>query len=149
MSDTLTDRMGALIAGFGDGSNGAAPTEAQWQHILERDPARPITLINFFRLNVEARYEAGSGLSGSGQEAFDRYASVSIPTMQSVGGKFLLVGPYEGMFAGADEDWDVIAIGAYPGTGALLDLFENADYQACFKHRTAACAVQKVLIADC
>ena len=76
------------------------------------------------------------------------YAEVSMPALHKAGGKFLLVAPVEGMFAGVPEDWDLVAIGSYPNTDALLALFEDGAYQAAFHHRTAACQRQKVLLCS-
>ena len=55
-----------------------------------------------------------------------------MPALERAGGRFLLVGPCEGGFAGADEDWDLIAIGSYPDTESLLALYEDDAYRAAF-----------------
>ncbi len=144
----VEDRVGALLACYGTGQDGASPTEPQWRRIVERDPDRPISLVNLFKLREEARYEPGSGLSGTGQEAFDRYAAVSAPALARAGGAFLMVAPFEGMFAGPSEDWDLVVVGSYPGTSALLALFEDEAYQQAYFHRTAACEAQRVMIAS-
>ncbi|WP_299507703.1 DUF1330 domain-containing protein [uncultured Roseobacter sp.] len=135
-----------LVGWYGDGSNGAVPRPEQWARILHRAPDQAITLINFFKFREVADYEEG-GAHVSGSEAFDAYAAVSIPTMKRVGGAFLLVAPFEASLIGEDEDWDLVAIGAYPNRQAFLDLYQDAAYRAAFTHRTAACALQKVLIA--
>ncbi|MEQ8815109.1 MAG: DUF1330 domain-containing protein [Thalassobaculum sp.] len=136
---------------YGDGRDGTCPTSDQWRGVLERSPASPITLINFFKLRPVADYpdnsaEASNGLSG--QAAFDRYAEVSVPAMQRAGGRFLLVGPFEGSFLGTPEDWDLVAVGSYPNTRAFLALYTDPDYRAAFRHRTAACARQKVMVCS-
>lgn len=134
---------------YGDGQDGACPTSDQWRRILERPADKPITLINFFKLRESARYPVGAQPDEgeiSGQDAFGRYSAVSMPTMQRVGGRFLLVGPFEGMFQGEDEDWDLVAIGSYPDLQAFLGLYTDPDYRAVFHHRTAACARQKVIV---
>ena len=146
-SDTKK-RIDALIAQYGTGRDASSPTRAQWERVFARNPEQPITLINFFKLRETALYGSENDLGGSGQEAFDRYAAVSIPSMEAAGGKFLMVAPFEGTFAGDDRDWDLIAIGSYPDVHALLRLYENPEYQKVFFHRTAACAAQEVLIAS-
>ncbi len=135
---------------YGNGSDGSCPTNQQWQRILNLPADAPVTLINFFKLNEVADYPAGvAGMETdvSGQDAFNRYASVSIPTMDKVGGRFLHVGPFAGQFIGNEEDWDIIAIGSYPNRQALLDLYSDEGYRNVFVHRSAACARQKVLMA--
>jgi uncharacterized protein (DUF1330 family) len=135
---------------YGDGANGAAPTKEQWDRVLALPPGDPITLINFFKLNERAVYLKGSENAAKeirGEEAFNSYAEVSIPTMQGAGGEFLHVGPSAGNFLGSDEEWDVIAIGRYPNLRALISLYADENYRGVFHHRVAACARQKVLIA--
>ena len=74
-----------------------------------------------------------------------------MPTMERVGGRFLHVGPFEGLFLGGGdvaEDWDLVAIGSYPDIAALLALYSDPGYRAAFPHRTAACARQKVVVCS-
>ena len=146
--DDIDSRIDRLLEGFGQGAAGTSPSAAEWRAVLEREPERPITLINFFKLRQAALYPPRSEFGGTGQEAFDRYAAVSVPSMQSTGGRFLFVGPVEGGFMGAQSDWDIAAIGSYPNTAALLNLFEIDAYRACYIHRTAACERQQVTICD-
>jgi len=131
---------------YGSGTDGSCPTAHQWSQILGRPEDRPVTLINFFKLREKADYPEGSG-NASGQDAFESYAAVSIPAMQRAGGRFLHVGPFQGMFLGENEDWDVVAIGAYPNLGALTALYSDESYRNAFHHRTAACERQKVLVS--
>jgi len=138
-----------LCEWYGDGSDGSCPTVAQWRRILAQPFDKPITLVNFFKLRANARYEEDgieTDAPGSGNDAFGRYAAVSIPTMEKIGGSFLHVGPFVGAFLGAEEDWDIIAIGAYPNLDSFLGLYTDAEYRNAFAHRTAACERQKVLI---
>lgn len=142
--DTL---IAQLLAWYGDGSDGAAPTKQQWAHVLSRPKERPITLVNFFKMRDEAIYPASSSYHqnpGTGEEAFARYAEVSIPTLAKIGGKFLSLGPFEKKFIGTEEDWDVTAIAHYPNSSALIALYEDQNYRQAFNHRTAACAKQQV-----
>ncbi len=146
--ENIEDRLNNLLNAYGDGKSGASPTKAQWSHILQRPVDQPVTLVNFFKFSVQAIYGDPQMQPCSGRDAFDCYASVSMPAMQKAGGRFLLVAPFEVMFAGDDEDWDLIAIGSYPDTSALLRLFEDKAYQAIFHHRMAACAMQKVVLCN-
>lgn len=131
---------------YGSGSDGSSPTEAQWQRLLEKAPETPVTLINFFKLRDKAVYPDGTQ-DVSGQDAFASYAAVSLPAMERAGGRFLHVGPFKGMFLGSEEDWDLVAVGAYPNLEALVALYADELYRGAFHHRTAACARQKVLIS--
>ncbi len=109
-----------------------------------------MTLINFFKLRAEADYSSDPPAPeqpGSGLDALLRYAAVSAPTLEAVGGSFLLNAGYAGTLIGDDEDWDLVAVGTYPNRRALLALFENDAYRAAFRHRVAAVDKQKVLVA--
>ncbi|MEO1161730.1 MAG: DUF1330 domain-containing protein [Pseudomonadota bacterium] len=135
---------------YGNGSDGSSPTLQQWERIFGLPDDTAVTLVNFFKLNSDAVYPSdftGMVTDVSGQEAFGRYASVSIPTLEKVGGHFLHVGPFAGQFIGEEEEWDVIAIGKYPHRQSLIDLYSDEGYRDVFVHRTAACARQKVLMA--
>jgi uncharacterized protein (DUF1330 family) len=138
-----------FIECYGDGSHGTCPTLTQWDNVLSRPKDAPLILINLFQLREIALYENDEyGKNFTGEEAFHRYASVSIPAMEKVGGKFLHVGSFGGMFLGGEEIWDVIAIGSYPNLDSFIALYSDKDYLDAFHHRTAACQQQKVLIAN-
>jgi uncharacterized protein (DUF1330 family) len=144
----IGQRVDRLVTWYGDGTDGSSPTVAQWRHVLERSGDRPLTLVNFFKMRDRAVYPDSEAPdeAGSGQDAFNRYAAVSMPTLQKVGGRFLLTAPAERMLVGADEDWDMVVVASYPDSAALLALFEDPAYRDCFVHRTAACARQKVVV---
>lgn len=146
---TIDDRLAALVAGYGNGADGSAPTPAQWRRLLDHPAGAPITLINLFKLRSMARYPADhllAGSPGTGQEALARYTEVSVPTVDQVGARFLLLGPAAGTFLGAEEDWDLIAVGTYPNAEAALALYEDDGYRRAFAHRAAACERQRVLL---
>lgn len=134
-----------FVTWYGPGTDGTSPTESQWTQILSRANNKPVTLINFFKLNAAAKYADGT-TGQTGQEAFASYAAASMPAMERAGGRFLYVGPFQGMFLGQDEDWDLVAIGAYPDLTALVALYSDSAYREAFHHRTAACLRQKVLV---
>ena len=136
-------RLQDLLSAYGDGRDGSAPTHAQWQAILSRDPDAPVTLINFFKFRAEA---TGTDAGVSGLEAFGRYAAVSAGAVTQAGAALVKAGAVDGMFAGDDEAWDMAVVGSYPNLASLLALLDNPAYQACYSHRRNACERQKVLI---
>lgn len=149
MSDSkkIATQVEQLLEWYGDGRNGSSPTAAQWRHLLSRPTDAPPTLINFFKLHDCARYPDGMAEAAcSGEEAFQRYAAISMPTLEKVGGKFLLLASFDSDFIGDQEDWDVVAVGSYPTLDAVLALFEDPGYRQAYHHRTAACARQKVMV---
>lgn len=140
-------RVKQLMSHYGKGTDGSSPTLKQWRMLLALPPSGPVSLINFFKMRKRAQYPRGSEATPcSGEEAFQRYASVSGGALEQVGGQFLLVSPFKGSFMGQPEDWDLVAIGTYPNTDKVLSLFENAEYQQAYVHRTAACARQAVVV---
>ncbi|GAA6213085.1 hypothetical protein NBRC116602_28260 [Hyphomicrobiales bacterium 4NK60-0047b] len=145
----VNDLAEELIGLYGDGGENEAPCKEQWEKILKLDPEKPFSLVNFFKFRDIAKYhEKNEGVGNvSGEDAFSQYAQISIPTMERVGGSFLMVSPCRGSFLGDEEDWDLIAIGNYPNQKAFLGLFRDEKYQKNFYHRTAACEKQKVFIA--
>jgi len=100
----------------------------------------PITLVNFFKLRTQAG-------QGTGMQEMMSYAAVSGPTLEKVGGRFVLTGPFEGTFMGEDEDWDLVAIASYPNREALIALHEDAAYRQAWAHRVAGVARQRVMMA--
>ncbi|MBL4906965.1 MAG: DUF1330 domain-containing protein [Sneathiella sp.] len=141
-------RANQLLEWYGDGADGSSPTKAQWLHLMERPAEAPVTFVNFFKMRAEAIYADEIESPRSGEEAFAKYADVSVPNLEKVGGKFLLLAPFEANFLGTEEDWDLVVVASYPNGAAALDLYENADYRKAFKHRRAACLNQKVLVCS-
>lgn len=147
--DNQNARIARLIETFGSGEGGAAPTLGQWASLASRAADAPVTLINFFKLREAALYAIGANATPcSGQEAFGRYAAVSAPGLDKVGGKFTLLAPFGASLIGETEDWDFVAVGSYPNLAAVFALFEMPEYQSAFAHRVAACARQKTLICN-
>ena len=141
-------KLESLLSRHGDGASGNSPTREQWARILKRDPRQPLILINFFKFRDMAEYGEADQGDVSGEEAFQRYAEVSMPCMQSAGGEFLAVAPFAGSMLGPNRDWDLVAIGKYPNLSAFLALYENADYITAFAHRSAAVLKQEVCVID-
>ncbi|SDW79653.1 protein of unknown function [Ruegeria halocynthiae] len=142
----LSDRIERILAIWGTDGSGL-PGEDAWKALAKCSDIQPVTLVNFFKMRDFASYPVGLAVGEdgiSGDDAFQRYAAVSMPSLEKVGGRFLLVAPFSTTFIGAAEDWDLVAIGSYPNPDALLSLFELKDYREAYHHRTAACRDQKV-----
>ena len=138
-----------LLELYGDVQSGNAPTRDQWNRVISRDPNASFALVNFFKFKAEAEYRGSSSQSyASGEEAFERYAAVSVPAMSEAGGEVLAVAPFAGSFLGEDEDWDLIAIGKYPNLKSFLSLYQNPKYIEAFGHRTAAVSKQAVFVME-
>ena len=123
------------------------PSLDVWRQLGDIAPTQAVTLVNFFKFRERAAYPSlpdPQSAEISGREAFDRYAAVSMPCLHKAGGRFLLVAPFGATFIGESEEWDLVAVGAYPQPSAILALFEDPDYQQAYVHRVAACARQSV-----
>lgn len=139
-------RVSSILNTWGHASPGL-PSQDTWNAIARLPVDQPVTLINFFKMRAKAEYSsshADAHIGASGQDAFNLYAKVSLPSVEAVGGRFLLVAPFWQTFIGKAEDWDLVAIGTYPDPDALLSLFELDDYRAAYLHRVAACSDQRV-----
>ena len=130
-----------LAAWYGES---AGPTAAQWRRVLSGPEGTPISLINFFKLRPVA---LDADRTTSGMEALMRYAAVSGPTLEKVGGRFLLQGAFESTLMGDDEDWDVVVVASYPDRAALIALNDDEAYRAAWAHRVAAVERQRVVVA--
>jgi uncharacterized protein (DUF1330 family) len=123
------------------------PGAGQWDRVLSIPADRPVTLVNLFAFRERADYGEAHGAAVTGREAFDRYAAVSAPTLDRVGGRFIHFGSHHGNLVGDDETWDLVVVGEYPSLDALLALHEDPVYQRAYSHRVAACARQRVLVS--
>ncbi len=144
----VNETVQTMLDAYGDGSDGTAPTQEQWRRILNRDPDCGFSLINFFKFRETADYGHTSFPEASGNEAFQRYADVSVPSMHRAGGEFLAVAPFAGSLLGSEQDWDLIAIGKYPNLAAFQALYSNPEYIEAFQHRTAAVSRQVVMAME-
>lgn len=146
---SIAARRATLTTRYGDGSDGSAPTLEQWRRLFEGPIDLPVTLINFFKLRSTACYPEGDRSldpATSGGEAMLRYAAVSAPALEKVGGHFLLTAPFEASLMGVEVNWDMVAIGTYPSREALFALFEDEAYSQAYVHRRAAIERQHVLV---
>jgi uncharacterized protein (DUF1330 family) len=123
------------------------PAPDQWASLLSLPVDRPVTLVNLFAFRDVADYGNSAASPETGQDAFNKYAAVSSPTLDGVGGRFVHFGGHHGNLVGDDESWDIVVVGEYPNVDALLALHEDPAYQDAYRHRVAACARQRVLIS--
>lgn len=140
-------RVEAVIEAYGACAEAGMPSRDMWARLGEIAPDQPVTLVNFFKMRDRAAYPAGfseDDTDVNGSTAFNRYAAVSMPTLENVGGRFLVVAPFGGTFIGETEDWDLVAVGTYPRPSAIVSLFEAPEYERAYVHRKAACASQRV-----
>ncbi len=118
------------------------PTAEQLFDLRNADPSAPITMVNLLKFREIAHYE-DVGLSDapalSGREAYRRYADVATQKIHENGGTFLFLAPSQQLVVGdlAKDEWDMVAIVAYPSRAAYLKGFDSPEYQDAIKHRIA------------
>ena len=140
----VTDRVDLLRQSYAEIGG---PASGQWERLLSIPADRPVTLVNLFAFRDIADYGDSPEPPVTGQDAFNRYAAVSAPALDGVGGRFVHFGSHRGTLVGDDETWDLVVVGEYPSLDALLALHEDPAYQDAYRHRVAACARQQVLIS--
>lgn len=123
------------------------PAPNQWESLLSVPVDRAVTLVNLFAFRDTADYGDSLEPAVTGQDAFAKYAAVSGPALDGVGGRFVHFGSHHGTLVGDDETWDLVVVGEYPSLDALLALHENPAYRDAYRHRVAACVRQQVLIS--
>lgn len=102
---------------------------------LTEDDGKPIYTVNMYKFNEMAAYPEGSGFSGSGLDAFDRFSSVMIRLMALRGSH-----PVFGSDWVADDnaDWDRIVIVRYRSRRDLVDLFATDAFADASLHKWAS-----------
>jgi uncharacterized protein (DUF1330 family) len=142
---SLADRVDLLRQSYVDIGG---PTPDQWSRLLSIPADSPVSLVNLFSFREIAEYDGDAREHAvQGREAFDRYAAVSAPALDAVGGRFVHFGSHHGNLVGDEESWDLVVVGEYPNVEALVALHENPAYRDAYRHRIAACAAQRVLIS--
>ncbi|HVN64267.1 MAG TPA: DUF1330 domain-containing protein [Candidatus Binataceae bacterium] len=93
----------------------------------------PVVMLNLLKFRARAE-----GESGTGEEAYLRYANAAREFLDQVGAKILWAGRSVAMLIGDDSDnWDAVAIVQYPSVKAFLEMVMNPDYQKIHAHREA------------
>ncbi len=93
----------------------------------------PVYMVNL----VKYREKSLDG-DGSGRDAYNRYAAVVSPLLQSLGGVVVWMGSVDhlALHEQGDVDWDVVQLVYYPSRAAFIDMVTSAEYLAANEHRT-------------
>jgi len=127
-----------------------SPTQDAIAAFIARDITGPVRMLNLLRFRDTADYSEHPDLapegSLTGEEAYDLYASVVVPLINSVGAKPVLMGAGGSLLIGPDDArWDRVLIVEYPSVATFLEFVQSPDYQAVSGHRTAAIADSRLL----
>ena len=134
------------------GNHPTEPSDDQLFDLRQADQASPITMINLLKFREIAHYEdesLGDAAAISGQEAYQKYADVASAKIHENGGSVIFLAPTQQLVVGDPDknDWDMVAIVAYPSRAAYLKGFDSDEYQAAIKHRIAG--LERRLLIQC
>ena len=101
---------------------------------------QPFAVINLNLYKEWAEYPEGTVTEKlTGQQAYERYAELSIPFVNKVGGVPMWRGSFGLVLIGPDDArWDEILIMQYPARSAFERMLADPDYREIVFHRTAA-----------
>lgn len=102
---------------------------------LNEDDGSPIYTVNLYKFHDVADYPAALGLTGSGEEAYDRFSSVMIKLMAARGSHPVFGSSWSDQ---ANGDWDRIVIVRYRSRRDLVDLFATQDFAEASLHKWAS-----------
>jgi len=98
---------------------------------------KPIVMVNLLQFRPQAEYGDGE-TSCSGEQAYSQYAKAVIPLILEVGGYPVWAGKVRSTLIGRNsEQWDQVALVAYPSRKAFVDMHLNQAYIDCVEHRNA------------
>lgn len=102
---------------------------------LEEDDGKPVYTVNLYTFHEQANYPAGSGFSGSGEAAYDRFSKVMISLMTRRGSHPV----YGSNWADtASSRWDRIVIVRYRSRRDLADVFATNAFADASLHKWAS-----------
>ncbi|WP_068115318.1 DUF1330 domain-containing protein [Tropicimonas marinistellae] len=101
---------------------------------------QPFGVINLLRYKTWAEYPPGVVSERlTGQQAYEKYAELSIPFVNKVGGVPMWRGDFAVTLIGPEPvPWDEIVIMQYPARSAFETMLDDPEYRKTLVHRTAA-----------
>ena len=119
------------------------PTRAQITEFLELSLEGEIVMLNLLKYK-----ERASEGDGSGADAYGKYADAAKKMVEERGGRLLWAGRAMHTLIGEPgEDWDVLALVAYPSRDAFIEMTSTPKYQEAHKDRESGLD-RTVLIAS-
>lgn len=111
----------------------------------EQGSKKPIVMVNLLRFRERAQY-ADASVSCSGQQAYTKYSKAVVPLILEVGGFPVWAGRVRSSLIADDgEQWDQVALVAYPSRKAFVDMHLSQAYIDCVVHRNASLADVKLI----
>lgn len=111
---------------------------------LEADDGQPFYTVNLYQFHDQAQYRHGSGFSGTGVEAYDRFSRIMIRLLAARASHPV----FGSHWIGAGEaDWDRIVIVRYRSRRDIADLFASDAFADASLHKWAALETNQRLLA--
>jgi len=105
------------------------------RQFLSEDDGMPVYTINLYKFHDAAEYPDGSGFSGTGEQAYDRFSRIMISLMAKRGSHPVYGSNWVDQ---ANSDWDRIVIVKYRSRRDLVDLFATDDFAEASIHKWAS-----------
>ena len=103
----------------------------------------PVWMVNLMRYRDHAVYADGRESELTGRQADDRYAPFG--PFRTVGAELVFLADVEAQLVGEDQEWDRIAVVAYPTRRSFLEMQDLPEYVALHEHKDAGMASTFVL----
>lgn len=123
------------------------PTGEQLGAVAADGRDEPIVMLNLLKFHPHARYPDGRDAHLSGEDAYQRYADLMIPFVESRGGRLVYQGSALGIVLGdVEEPWDVVGLVEYPSPRAFVEIATSPEVHGFSVHREAGLAGQLLVM---
>jgi uncharacterized protein (DUF1330 family) len=108
------------------------PNKDQFMAFATAERAGEVVMLNLLKF----KKKADSG-DGSGADAYSRYSAQVSKMVEERGGRMVWLGKAEQVLIGdvASDEWDAVALVAYPNRQAFIDMATSPAYNESHKHR--------------
>ena len=126
------------------------PTQESGRAFFMRGISGKVVMLNLLRFRAVADYSATPELAPeqpvSGEDAYRRYMSHTMPYLEKSGGRLLFYGRGGSYLIGpSDERWDAAMLVEQSSPAAFMAFASVVGYLAGIGHRTAALADSRLL----
>ena len=105
------------------------------RQFLNEDDGKPVYTVNLYKFRELADYPKATGLSGTGEQAYDRFSNIMVPLMIKRGSHPIFGSTWADQ---ANSNWDRIVIVKYRSRRDLVDLFATDDFAEASLHKWAS-----------
>ncbi|MCW5893186.1 MAG: DUF1330 domain-containing protein [bacterium] len=129
--------------------NALLPTGDQLSAVAADGRDVPIVMLNLLKFHPRAQYPDGRDAHLTGEEAYQRYADLMVPFVESRGGRLLYQGRALGVVLGeVEEPWDLVGLVQYPSPRVFVEIATSAEVHGFGVHREAGLAGQLLVMLE-